>query len=69
MANCTVRYCFDLNVEDGDAGYLYTDVLTLIKVPLRDVRYPSKDPVTNRITFTGNAIKHVKGVSYFVDCL
>ncbi len=26
------------------------------------------DPVTNKITFAGNAINHPKGVPYLVDC-
>ena len=38
------------------------------KIPLRDIRHSSRDPVTGRVTFRGNPIKHRKGVPYLVDC-
>ena len=69
MAHCTVGYCFDSNVEDGGNGYLIgLNRCANFKVPLRDVRYSSKDPVTNRISFVGNPIKYPKGIPYLVDC-
>ena len=69
MAHCTVGYCFDMNVEDGGDGFLIgLHRCANFKVPLRDVRYSRKDPITNKITFAGNAIKHPKGVPYLVDC-
>ena len=69
MAHCTVGYLFDTNVEDGGQGFLIgLHRCANFKVPLRDVRHSSKDPVTGRITFAGNAIKHKKGEPYLVDC-
>ena len=69
MAHCTVGYCFDSTVENGGEGFLIgLHRCANFKVPLRDVRFSSKDPVTNKITFAGNAIKHPKGVPYLVDC-
>ncbi len=58
-----------MTIEDGGNGFLIgLHRCANFKVPLRDVRYSRKDPVTNRITFAGNAIKHPKGVTYLVDC-
>ncbi len=69
IAHCTIGYYFDSDVENGGDGFLIgVHRCANFKVPLRDVRYSSKDPVTNRITFAGNAIKHPKGVPYLVDC-
>ncbi len=69
MAHCTVGYYFDSNVENGGDGFLIgLHRCANFKVPLRDVRFSTKDPVTNKITFAGNAIKHPKGVPYLVDC-
>jgi hypothetical protein len=69
MAHCTVGYYFDTDVERGGEGFLIgLHRCANFKVPLRDVRHSSKDPVTGKITFAGNAIKHVKGVPYLVDC-
>ena len=69
MAHCTVGYCFGSNVEDAGDGYLIgLHRCANFKVPLRDVRYSSKDPVTNRISFVGNPIKYPKGIPYLVDC-
>jgi hypothetical protein len=62
MAHCTVGYLFDTNVEDGGEGFLIgLHRCANFKVPLRDVRFSSKDPETGRIRFAGNAIKHKKG--------
>jgi hypothetical protein len=69
MAHCTVGYLFDTNVEDGGEGFLIgLHRCANFKVPLRDVRFSSKDPVTGRISFAGNEIKHKKGEPYLVDC-
>ncbi len=71
MAHCTVGYLFDTNVEDGGEGEGFLIGLhrcANFKVLLRDVRYSSKDPETERITFAGNAIKHKKGGPYLLDC-
>jgi hypothetical protein len=63
MAYCTVGYYFDSDVGNGRDGFLIgVHRCANFKVPLRDVRYSSKDPVTNRIKFAGNAIKRPKGV-------
>ena len=69
MAHCTMEYYFDSDVEAGGQGFLIgLNRCANFKVPLRDVRFSSKDPVTNRTTFAGNPIKHHKGVPYLVDC-
>jgi hypothetical protein len=69
MAHCTVGYYFDTNVESGGNGFLIgVHRCANFKVPLRDVRFSTKDPLTNKTTFAGNAIKHPKGVPYLVDC-
>ena len=69
MAHCTVGYYFDTDVERGGNGFLIgVHRCANFKVPLRDVRFSTKDPVTNKTTFAGNAIKHPKGVPYLVDC-
>jgi hypothetical protein len=61
---------FDTNVENGGEGFLIgLHRCGNFEVPLRDVRYSSKDPETGgRITFAGNDIKHKKGGPYLVDC-
>ncbi len=47
MAHCTVGYLFDANVEDGGEGFLIgLHRCANFKVPLRDVRFSSKDPET-----------------------
>ena len=69
MAHCTVGYLFDTNVENGGEGFLIgLHRCANFKVPLRDVRHSSKDPVSGKITFVGNAIKHKKGEPHLVDC-
>ena len=69
MAHCTVGYMFDTDVENGGEGFLIgLHRCANFKVPLRDVRHSSKDPVSGKITFVGNAIKHKKGEPYLVDC-
>ncbi len=37
-------------------------------MPQRDIYFSSKDPVTGRIVFKGNKIKHAEGNPYLVDC-
>jgi hypothetical protein len=63
MAHCTVGYYYGSDVKNGGDGFLIgVHRCEKFKVPLRDVRYSIKDPVTNRVIFAGNAIKHPKGV-------
>ncbi len=51
------RYIFDTHAEDGGEGFLIgLHRCANFKVPLRDVRFSSKDPETGRISFAGNAI-------------
>ena len=67
--HCTVGYYFDTDVEQGGEGFLIgLHRCANFKVPLRDVRFSTKDPVTQRTSFVGNPIKHRKGVPYLVDC-
>ena len=69
MAHCTVGYLFESNVEDGGQGFLIgCHRCAGYKVPLRDIRYSSKDPQTGKTTFKGNPIKHKKDEPYLVDC-
>ena len=70
MAHCTVGYYFDTDVEQGGQGFLIGlhRRCANFKVPLRDVRFSTKDLVTLRTSFAGNPIKHRKGVPYLVDC-
>jgi hypothetical protein len=69
MAHCTVGYLFDTDVENGGEGFLIgLHRCANFKIPLRDVRYSSKDPITGKISFAGNAVKHKKGEPYLVDC-
>ncbi len=69
MAHCTVGYYFDTDVEEGGQGFLIgLHRWANFKVPLHDVRFSTKDPVTQRTSFAGNPIKHRKGLPYLVDC-
>ena len=69
MAHCTVGYLFHSNVEEGGEGFLIgVNRCAGFKIPLRDIRYASKDPVTNNTVFKGNPIKHHKGIPYLVNC-
>jgi hypothetical protein len=69
MAHCTVRYLFEDDIENGGKVFLIAcNRCARFKVPLRDVMFSSRDPVTQRLTFKDNAIKHKKGVPYLVDC-
>ncbi len=69
MAHCTVGYLFDSDVEEGGQGFLIgAHRCAGFKIPLRDIRYASKYPVSNRTVFKGNAIKHHKGVPHMVNC-
>ena len=57
MAHCTVGYYFDTDVEQGGQGFLLgLHRCANFKVPLRDVRFSTKDPVTQRTSFAGNPI-------------
>ena len=68
MAHFTVGFLFTGSPERGGKGFLIgCNRCAGWKVPLRDVRHSSKDPVTNRITFRGNPIKHHRGAPYLVD--
>ena len=69
MAHCTVGFLFTGSPERGGKGFLIgCHRCAGWKVPLRDIRHSSRDPVTRKITFRGNPIKHHKGVPYLVDC-
>jgi hypothetical protein len=69
MVHCTVGYLFDSEVEAGGQGFLIgAHCCAGFKISLRDISYASKDPVTKRTVFKGNAIKHPKGVPYLVNC-
>ena len=69
MAHCTVGYLFDSKVENGGKGFLIAiHRCAAFRVPLRDVFFSSRDPVTGRIKFKGNAVKHPVGVPFLVDC-
>lgn len=69
MVHCLVGYLFTDDPELGGQGFLIAcNRCAGFKVPLRDIRYSSRDPVTKKLTFVGNAIKHAKGIPYLVDC-
>ena len=69
MAHCTVGYLFEDDIENGGKDFLIAcNRCARFKVPLRDVRFSSRDPVTQWLTYKDNAIKHKKGVPYLVDC-
>jgi len=67
MVHATVGYAFDGSPENGGDGLLIgLHRCQAHKVSTRDIRYSSKDPVTGRITFKGNPIKHEKNKPYLV---
>jgi hypothetical protein len=69
MAHCCVGYLFDGDVEAGGEGFLIScDRYASYKMPLRNSYHSSRDPVTGKLTFKGNALKNAKGVPYLVDC-
>jgi hypothetical protein len=69
MVHCTVGYLFDGHVENGGKGFLIAiHRCAAFRVPLRDVFHSSRDPITGRIKFKGNAVKNAAGVPYLVDC-
>ena len=69
MAHCTVGYLFDGEVENGGQGFLIAlHRCQAPRIPLRNVYFSSRDPVTGKISFKGNAIKHHVGVPYNIDC-
>jgi hypothetical protein len=69
MAHCCVGYLFDGNVEAGGDGFLIScDRRASFKMPLRNSYHSSRDLVSGKLKFKGNALKHTKGVPYLVDC-
>jgi hypothetical protein len=71
MAHCCVGYLFDGDVENGGEGFLISCdrcASFSFKLPLRNSYHSSRDEVTGKIKFKGNAVKHTKGVPYLVDC-
>jgi hypothetical protein len=52
-------------MEFGSQGFLIgCNRCASYKVPLRDVRHCSRNPVTKRLTFKNNSTKDKKGVPY-----
>jgi hypothetical protein len=69
MVHCTVGYLFQDNPELGGQGFLIgVNRCAAFKVPLRDIRVSTRDPVTKKLTFKGNPILHPKGEPYLLDC-
>ena len=69
MAHCTVGFLFTNSPEEGGKGFLIgCHRCASFRIPLRDIRFSTKDPETGRITFRGNPVKHHRGVPYLVDC-
>jgi hypothetical protein len=57
------------NPEDGGDGYLIgAHRCAAFKVPQKDVYHASKDPVTGKTVYKGNAIKRPKDIPFLVDC-
>ena len=68
MAHCVVGYMFEGDVEAGGEGFLIScDRCVSFKMPLRNSYVSSRDD-TGKLKFKGNAIKHMKGVPFLVDC-
>ena len=56
-------------MESGGEGFLIScDRCASYKMPLRNSHFSSRDEVTGKLSFKGNAIKHAKGVPFLVDC-
>jgi hypothetical protein len=69
MVHCTVGYLFTDDPELGGQGFLIgCNRCAGFKIPLRDIRHSSRDPITKKLSFIGNAIQHAKGIPYLVDC-
>ena len=69
MAHCTVGYLFDGEVENGGQGFLIAlHRCQAPRIPLRNVYFLSRNPITGKIVYKGNAIKHHVGVPYNIDC-
>jgi hypothetical protein len=69
MGHCCVGYLFDGDVESGGEGFLIScDRCAAYKMPLRNSYVATRDKVSGKLTFKGNAIKHAKGVPFLVDC-
>jgi hypothetical protein len=69
MVHCTVGYLFTGNPELGGQGFLIgVNRCAGFKIPLRDIRISTRDPVTKKLTFIGNPIIHAQGIPYLVDC-
>ncbi len=69
MAHCAVGYLLEVEVENGGQGFLIAlHRCQAPRIPLRNVYYSSRDPVTGKIVYKGNAIKYHVGVPYNIDC-
>ena len=69
MAHCTVGFLFDGEVENGGQGFLIAlHRCQAPRIPLRNVYFSSRNPLTGKIVYKGNAIKHHVGVPYNIDC-
>jgi hypothetical protein len=67
--HCTVGYFFNVNPELGGQGFLIgVNRCARFKIPLRDIRVSTRDPVAKKLTFKGNPIIHPKETPYLVDC-
>ncbi len=59
MAHCCVCYLFHGDVEAGGDGFLILcNRCASYKMPLRNSYHSSRDPVTGKLTFKGNALKN-----------
>ena len=69
MVHCTVGYLFADDPELGGEGFLIgCNRCAGFKVPSRDIRIGTRDPLTKKLTYKGNPIKHPKGIPFLVDC-
>ncbi len=56
-------------MEAGGDGFLIScDRRASFKMSLRNSYHSSRDPISGKLKFKGNALKHTKGVLYLVDC-
>ena len=69
MVHCTVGYLFADDPDLGGEGFLIgCNRCAGFKVPSRDIRIATRDPLTKKLTYKGNPIKHPKGIPFLVDC-
>ena len=69
MVHCTVGYLFADDPDLGGEGFLIgCNRCAGFKVPSRDIRIGTRDPLTKKLTYKGNPIKHPKGIPFLVDC-